>query len=129
MHLAIGRLGRLMPLILVVTAVAPAAAQVNGLAGSNISITLLMPPEVAMNGSTVMPLTSWKCVISNSPARTGTPVAFSPLVNVPMSATFQSSSGSVRMYIGSGATVHTVSGQANGSYSASGHMAIAYTDL
>lgn len=178
MHHAIGRLRRLMPFILTVTAISPAAAQVNGLgtlnvaaqvltpltitatqpldfgriytatskviaptdatsgrfelnglAGSNISITVIMPSEVTMNGSTVMPLTGWKCVISNSPALTGTPVAFSPLVNVPMSATFQPGSGSVRMYIAFGATVQAVSGQANGSYSSSGQMAIAYTDL
>ena len=46
-----------------------------------------------------------------------------------MSATFQSGTGSVRMYIAAGATAQAVSGQTNGSYSASGQMAIAYTDL
>jgi len=103
---------------------------VNGEAGAAISVTLQMPTTVSSTGGATIPLSNWSYVVGSTAALTGTsPVSFSPTAGTPISATLGGSSGVGHLYFGVGATASPSATAANGTYTATGQITVAYVGM
>ena len=103
---------------------------VNGEAGAAISVTLQMPTTVSSSGGATIPLSNWSYVIGTSAALTGTtPVTFNPTAGTPISTSLSGSSGVGHAYFGVGATASPSASAANGTYSATGQITVAYVGM
>ena len=114
--------------------IAPAAAtsghfELTGQGGSAVTVTLSMPSQLSPTAGTNLPVTGWTYVVSNAPALTGTPVSFNAGTSDPIAVTFQSATGSTKMYFGIGATVTASAAQPTSAYTGTGQITAAYADL
>lgn len=100
-----------------------------GSGGSAVTVTLSMPGQLNPSAGTNMPITNWTYVISDSPALSDTPVAFTSGTSAPIAAHFQTFNGTTKLYFGIGATVQASASQAATAYTATGQITAAYTDL
>ena len=103
--------------------------ELSGQGGSTITVNLMMPSELKPTTGANMPVTGWNYIMSDSPLLTGTSVAFAANTNAPFSGTFQSGTGSTKMYFAIGATVEASASQSLGVYTGTGQITAAYTDL
>ncbi len=114
--------------------IAPGAAtsgrfELVGGGGSSISVTLSMPATLSPPAGMAMPITGWTYVASDGPTLGGAPVAFNSGTSAPIPLTFESVSGSTKMYFGIGATVTAGALQPTTPYTGTGQITAAYTDL
>src|SRR6185437_1995185 len=114
--------------------IAPSAAtggrfELVGQGGSAVSVTLSMPSQLNPPSGTNLPITNWTYLIGNNPTLTGTPVAFNSGTSDPIATHFQTFAGSTKLYFGIGATVQASAAQPTTSYTGTGQITVAYTDL
>lgn len=100
-----------------------------GQGGSAISVTLSMPATLTPSSGPALPVTAWNYVSSDTPALSGTPVSFSSGAGSPIPLTFENVVGSTKMYFAIGATVTASASAATTTYSGTGQITAAYTDL
>lgn len=100
-----------------------------GQGGSAISVTLSMPSLLNPATGTAIPVSGWMYIASDSPGLSGTPVAFSAGAGAPIPLTFENVAGSTKMYFAIGATVTASASAATTTYSGTGQITAAYTDL
>ena len=103
--------------------------ELSGQGGSTITVNLLMPSDLKPATGANMPITGWNYIASESSLLTGTAVTFAANTNAPFTATFQSGTGSTKMYFGVGATVQASASQSLGVYTGTGQITAAYADL
>ncbi len=114
--------------------IAPTAAtsgrfELVGQGGSAISVTLSMPSVLAPSTGTAIPVSGWMYLASDGPGLAGTPVSFSAGTGSPIPLTFENVTGSTKMYFALGATVTASASAATTTYSGTGQITAAYTDL
>ena len=114
--------------------IAPNAAtsgrfEIVGQGGSAISVTLTMPGSLTPTSGTNLPVTGWNYIASDTPALTGTAVAFTANGSAPIPLTLEALAGTAKMYFGLGATISPNSLAATTAYTATGQITAAYTDL
>ena len=97
--------------------------------GSSITVTLSMPAVLNPPSGTNLPVTAWTYVASDSPSLTGTPVSFSSGAGSPIPLTFENVTGSTKMYFAIGATVTASASAPTTTYTGTGQITAAYTDL
>ncbi len=103
--------------------------EVSGQNGSAVSVTLTMPALLNGAGATAAPVSSWNYMVSSAATLAGaTAVAFSGGTPVVVAATLGGGTGVVRLYLGLGGTVNVV-GAAVGTFTGTGQITAAYTDL
>lgn len=103
---------------------------VSGEAGAAISVTLQMPTSVSNAGGATIPLSNWSYVEGTAAALTGTtPVSFNPTGGTAVSVSLSGTSGVGRVYFGVGATATPSAAAANGTYSATGQITVAYVGM
>jgi len=100
-----------------------------GQGGGALSVTLSMPATLNPSAGPNLPVTSWTYVVSDSPALSGTPVSFNSGTSDPIATRFQTFNGTTKLYFGIGATISPSAAQATTSYTATGQITAAYTDL
>lgn len=99
---------------------------VSGEVGAAISVTLQMPTSVTSAGGATIPLSNWSYMVASTAALTGaTPVSFNPTAGTAISASLSAG----HAYFGVGATATPPSGAANGVYSATGQITVAYVGM
>lgn len=99
---------------------------VTGEIGSAISVTLQMPTSVTSTGGASIPLSNWNYVLAPTSTLAGaTAVSFNPTSGTAI----PTSLGAGHVYFGVGATATPPSGAANGVYSATGQITVAYVGM
>lgn len=114
--------------------IAPNAAtsgrfEIIGQGGSSISVTLTMPASLTPTSGSNLPVTGWTYIASDTPALTGTAVSFAANGSVPIPLTLEALAGTAKMYFGLGATISPNAMAAATTYTATGQITAAYTDL
>lgn len=103
--------------------------EISGQTGSNVSVTLSMPSVLLPVSGNGIPVTSWVYVLSTSPSLTGSPVSFNAGAGSPVTATFSGTDGTTKLYFGIGATAQAPTSATATSYTGTGHITAAYSDL
>ncbi len=113
--------------------VAPNAAkggrfEVNGETASSITVTLTMPISLTPTVGTSMAVSGWNYMVSTSSSLSGaTAVPFSGGTAAVATATF--TGGATKIYFAVGATATASASQAIGTYTGTGQITAAYSDL
>ncbi|MEO7102609.1 MAG: DUF4402 domain-containing protein [Gemmatimonadaceae bacterium] len=114
--------------------IAPSAAtsgrfELVGEGGSAVTVTLAMPSQLTPTAGADLPVGAWTFVASNSPALGGAPVSFNAGATDNLAISFQSATGTTKIYFGIGATVTVSAAQPSSTYTATGQITAAYADL